>query len=140
MSVSNVENLTVFKKSHQLTLALYNLTKQFPSDEKFGLISQIRRASSSICANLMEGSHRNNSGEYRQFVGISRGSTGELKYHILLAKDLGYITSQEYLNQMKEINDISKMLHGLINSLTNKPNTHSHTKHTLNHSKGISCK
>ena len=70
MSVSSVEDLVVFKKSHQLTLDLYNLTKKFPADEKFGLISQIRRASSFICANLMEGSHRNNRKEYRQFVGI----------------------------------------------------------------------
>ena len=110
------------------TEALYRLTKQFPTDEKFGLISQIRRASSSICANLMEGSHRNNSGEYRQFAGISRGSTGELKYHILLAKDLEYITLDDYLTQMKEINDISKMLHGLINSLTHKTHTHTNSK------------
>ena len=117
MSVSSVEDLVVFKKSHQLTLDLYNLTKKFPADEKFGLISQIRRASSSICANLMEGSHRNNRKEYRQFVGIARGSVGELKYHILLAKDLGYI-DDSYNMFIEEINSISKMLFRLKNSLT----------------------
>ena len=111
--MKSVEDLTVFQKSHRLTLGLYALTQSFPPDEKFGLISQIRRASSSICANLMEGSHR----KYRQFVGISRGSTGELKYHLLLAKDLKYISSYDYDRHIKEINDISKMLHGLIKSL-----------------------
>ena len=87
MGVSSVEDLKVFQDSHALTLALYKITKDFPSDERFGLISQIRRASSSICANMIEGSHRNNKNEYRQFVGIARGSVGELKYHLLLAKD-----------------------------------------------------
>ena len=118
MGVSSVEDLIVFKRSHQLTLDLYSLTKWFPSDEKFGLISQIRRASSSICANLMEGSHRNNRKEYRQFVGVARGSVGELKYHILLAKDLKYIDIENYNKLIGEINSISKMLHSLINSLT----------------------
>ena len=80
----SVEDLDVFKLAHALTLELYKITASFPVEEKFGLVSQIRRSSSSICANLMEGSHRNNTGEYRQFAGIARGSTGELKYHLLL--------------------------------------------------------
>lgn len=108
-----------------LTLELYKCTSKFPSEEKFGLISQIRRASSSICANLIEGSHRINTGEFRQFVGISNGSTGELKYHILLAKDLNYIDLEKYNFLNQEINTISKMLRGLINSLTQK-NKHKH--------------
>jgi len=128
MSVSSVENLDVFKKSHLLTLNLYNLTKKFPLDEKFGLISQIRRASSSVCANLIEGSHRNNRAEYRQFCGVARGSVGELKYHILLAKDLGYINVNEYNKLIKEIDSISKMLYNLIQSLTPTPKTHTSSK------------
>ena len=118
MSVNGVEELSVFKKSHQLTLDLYRLTKQFPPDEKFGLISQIRRASSSVCANLLEGSHRNNRAEYRQFSGIARGSTGELKYHLLLAKDLKYISIVDYNRMIREIDSISKMLYKLIQSLS----------------------
>ena len=128
MSVSSVEDLVVFKKSHQLTLDLYDLTKKFPADEKFGLISQIRRASSSICANLMEGSHRNNKKEYRQFVGIVRGSVGELKYHILLAKDLDYLDIDNYNKLIGEINSISKMLFRLKNVLTPTPHTHTNKK------------
>ncbi len=119
-----------------LTLELYKCTSKFPSEEKFGLISQIRRASSSICANLIEGSHRINTGEFRQFVGISNGSTGELKYHILLAKDLNYIDLEKYNFLNQEINTISKMLRGLINSLTQKTNTNTSNQH-LKNSKGV---
>ena len=125
----NIENLKVFEKSHALTLDLYKLTAQFPNEEKFGLTSQIRRASSSICANLMEGSHRNNTGEYRQFVGISRGSAGELKYHLRLAKDLHYIPDNYYQNHLGELTEITKMLHGLIKSLSvgdSRSHSHSH--------------
>jgi four helix bundle protein len=112
-----IENLDVFKKSHDLTLDLYKLTAQFPPAEKFGLTSQMRRASASICANLMEGSHRNSKKEFRQFAGISRGSVGELKYHLLLAKDLNYIPENYYETCRNDLDRISKMLHGLIGSL-----------------------
>ena len=112
-----MEELDVFKKAHTLTLDLYKLTKQFPVEEKFGLTSQIRRCSTSICANLMEGNHKNNKKEYRQSAGISRGSVGELKYHLLLSKDLAYISKNDYLCCSKTADDISKMLHGLIRSL-----------------------
>jgi four helix bundle protein len=90
MKVLNPEDLSVFQKAHQLTLELYKITNSFPASEKWELSSQIRRAASSICANLMEGSHRNHSGEYRQSVGIANGSAGELKYHLLLGHDLKY--------------------------------------------------
>lgn len=112
-----VENLRLFKKSHELTLGLYQLTSCFPNIEKFGLVSQIRRASSSICANLMEGSYRKSQNEYRRFATISRGSAGELKYHLLLSKDLKYISENHYQHYLASIDDVSKMLNGLIESL-----------------------
>ncbi len=118
------ENLHVFKKSHALTLELYKLTMDFPSEEKFGLTSQIRRASSSICANLMEGSHRNTQGELGRFAGISRGSVGELKYHLLLAKDLKYVSENNYETYLRDLDGISKMLYGLIESTRNKRADH----------------
>jgi len=135
MSVSKIEDLKVFKNSHELTLEFYRITKHFPDDEKFGLTSQIRRASSSICANLMEGSHRNNRKEYRQFVGIARGSIGELKYHLLLSKDLGYVNNDQYNILIKKINEISKMLYGLTKSLE-KTDTRTDSSHSQN-SKGV---
>lgn len=116
--VLNPEDLNVFVKAHKLTLELNQITKKFPASEKWELVSQIRRASASIGANLMEGSHRNNSGEYRQFVGIANGSAGELKYHLLLGRDLGYIDAAQYDELRKECDDISKMLRGLAKSLS----------------------
>ena len=129
----SVENLDVFKKSHELTVDLYKLTSKFPSEEKFGLTSQIRRASSSICANLMEGSYRNHTKEYRQFAGISRGSAGELKYHLLLAKDLKYISENDYKNHFKTVDDVGRMLHGLVRSLDTPRHSHGHSH---SHSRG----
>ncbi|HEX7502485.1 MAG TPA: four helix bundle protein [Acidobacteriota bacterium] len=77
---------------------------------------QIRRASASIGANFLEGSHRNNSREYRQFAGIANGSAGELKYHLLLTHDLGYIDSVRYSKLKSDSDEISKMRRGLIRS------------------------
>ena len=94
------------------------MTKSFPESEKFGLVTQIRRSSASIPANLMEGSHRLSRREFRQFVSISRGSVGELKYHLLLSKDLGYLPKNEYEIMRSELEDMSKMLTGLIKSLS----------------------
>lgn len=118
MKIEKTEDLTVFQKAHQLTLDLYKATQNFPASKKWGLTSRIRRAAASICSNLLEGSHRNNRLEYRQFAGIANGSAGELKYHLLLANDLGYLKESEYAGFKIESDDICKMLRGLIKSLT----------------------
>jgi four helix bundle protein len=123
-SVKSVEELEVFKKAHSLTVNVYKISTKFPAEEKFGLITQIRRSAASVCANLMEGSHRLGRKEFRQFVGISRGSAGELKYHLLLAKDLGYLPNKDFIILRSEAEEISKMLYGLANSLSD---THTDT-------------
>ena len=115
--MKSAEDLEVFRKAHQLALKIYMLTGKFPDSEKFGLVSQMRRAASSINSNLMEGSHRNNSGEYRQFAGVSRGSIGELKYQVLLSKDLGFLDVNDYNTLKDELDEISRMLAGLIKAL-----------------------
>ncbi len=116
--ISSVEDLEAFKMSHVLTLKIYEISKEFPSEERFGLIPQIRRAAASIGANLMEGSHRLNRREFRQFAGIAKGSVGDLKYHLLLAKDLGYLSVEKYQELRSGAEEISKMLNGLIRSLS----------------------
>ncbi len=118
--ISSVEDLDVFKKSHSLVLKIYELTKLFPSEERFGLISHIRRSAYSITSNLIEGGNRLGSKEYRQFVGIARGSAAELKYQLFLAKDLGYISVEQYNETADEILEISRMLMGLANALAKK--------------------
>ena len=116
--IKSVEELEVFKRSHQFTLHIYGVTKKFPPVEKFGLVSQMTRAAASLCTNLMEGSHRLNRAEYRQFAGIAKGSAGELKYHLMLAKDLGYLAKEEYDRLKFELEEISRMLNGLIKALS----------------------
>ena len=115
--MKSAEDLEVFRKAHQLALKIYMLTGKFPDSEKFGLVSQMRRAASSINSNLMEGSHRNNSREYRQFAGVSRGSIGELKYQVLLSKDLGFLDVNDYNTLKDELDEICRMLAGLIKAL-----------------------
>ena len=112
-----VEELDVFKLSHSLALEIFGITKNFPEEEKFGLISQMRRAAYSIPMNLMEGAHRLSSKEYRQFVGIAKGSAGEMKYQLLLSRDSKYISEHEYSNLIPKYERVSQMLTKLAKSL-----------------------
>ena len=117
-TVNSIEDLDVFKKSHKIAVEIYEITKAFPQDEKFALVSQMRRAAYSIPSNLMEGGHRLNKKEYRQFAGIAKGSAGELKYFLLLSKDLGYIPERKFLVLREKAEEVSRMLGGLVKSLT----------------------
>jgi len=115
--MKKVEELDVFRLSHSLTLEIYGITKSFPDEEKFGLISQMRKAAYSIPMNLMEGAHRLSSKEYRQFTGIARGSAGEMKYQLLLVRDLNYISDNEYSDLTSKYERVSQMLTRLAKSL-----------------------
>ena len=117
----NYEDLEVFKKSHQLVLDIYKLVDKFPKSEKYRLVNQIVRAAYSIPSNIAEGNSRNTTKEYINFLYISRGSLNEVKYFLLLAKDLSYINTDEYKDIFKLCNEIGKMLNGLIKSLKTKP-------------------
>jgi four helix bundle protein len=91
--------------------------KSFPEGEKFGLISQMRRAAYSIPMNLMEGADRLGSKEYRQFIGIAKGSAGEIKYQPLRVKDLRYISEDRYSNLKEKYERVSQILTKLAKSL-----------------------
>jgi four helix bundle protein len=94
-------------------LYIYKITAKFPADEKFVLVSQMRRAAISINSNLMEGAARRTTGEYRQFIGIARGSAEELLYQMMVVRDLGY-TSEIIANRtIEELRQIGKMLNAL---------------------------
>jgi four helix bundle protein len=112
-----VEDLDVFKLSHSLCQRIYNLTKKFPPEERFGLIAQMRRSAYSIPMNLIEGSYRLNRKEYRQFVGIARGSSGEIMYQLPLSRDLGDISDEEHKFSKGEYERVAKMLTKLATSL-----------------------
>jgi four helix bundle protein len=116
--ISGYRDLRVWQSGYELTLELYLLTKKFPKEESFGLVSQMRRAASSIPANIAEGYERNHRKEYLQFLHIAKGSLGELDTYLLLAKDLGYISAVEFDRVYAMRRETVKMLYGLIKSLS----------------------
>lgn len=107
-------NLKVWIKSHQLTLDVYKSTQNFPKEELFGLVSQLRRASASIPTNIAEGSGRKSEKEFIQFLSIALGSANEVDYLIELSKDLGFISQEVWTQLDQEINEIQSMLFVLI--------------------------
>ena len=109
----NVDDYEVFKRAHQLTLAIYRLTKRFPKDETYGLSAQMRRAAYSIPTNLKEGSTGTET-EFFRYVRISLGSKEELAYQVRLARDLGYIPDADAKKLASEIAEIGSMLFGLL--------------------------
>lgn len=108
------EELQVFQEAHELTLMVYKSTSKFPRSEEFGLRSQIRRSAASVAANIVEGNSRGHKKEFLQFLYLANGSLEETKYHLLLAKDLNYISDGEYqlLHEQSEL--VGKLLKGLI--------------------------
>jgi len=114
MKVHDIENLNTYKRMHDVAIEIYRLTEKFPKDELYGLVSQMRRAAVSVNSSLMEGGSRNGTGEYRQFIGIARGSASELKYQIIISKDLGYILPEKADNLIDELNQLGKMMTGLL--------------------------
>ena len=115
--MQDYRKLQVWNRSHLLVLDLYKIVNQFPKEEQFGLISQIKRASSSIPANIAEGCGRNSNKDFAQFLNISLDSLNEVTYFILLAKKLNYINIEEYSKLTDECNEIKAMLIGLINKI-----------------------
>jgi len=115
--MKDFHELTVWRKSHELTLLIYQITANYPKEELFGLISQTRRACSSIPANIAEGSGRNGDVEFARFLQIAMGSAGELEYHLLLAKDLGLLEIGKYEKSTNLLIEIKKMLNSFIQKL-----------------------
>jgi len=115
--VKNYKELDVWKKSVGLALALYKTTNRFPSSEKFGLTSQIRRAATSVPANIAEGWGRGTTKEYIQFLMIARGSLMEVETHIIISRGLAFLTEQQSEDVQTQIQEIGRMLNGLIQAL-----------------------
>ena len=108
--MQDYKKLRVWEKAHALTLAVYRITKEFPKDELFGLTSQLRRASFSIGANIAEGSGRSSKHEFNHFISYAIGSASEVEYFLLLAKDLRYISADEYTKVEDSANEIKRTL------------------------------
>ncbi|HMK77192.1 MAG TPA: four helix bundle protein [Thermodesulfobacteriota bacterium] len=115
--INSAQDMDVFKLSHSLTIDIYKLTEKFPSEEKFGLSTQMRRSAYSIPVDIVEGASRLGTKEYRQFVGIARGSSAEISYQLLLSKDLGYLSEEDYASFKERYDRVARMLTGLIKTL-----------------------
>jgi four helix bundle protein len=102
----------------ELVIMVYRLTKNLPKDETYGLISQMRRGVVSVPANIAEGQGRRLAGEFIQFIGNARGSLMELDTHIEVALQLEYITHDEYAGVDSKIQEVGRLLNGLIRSLS----------------------
>jgi len=111
------QKLNAWINSFKLVKTLYETTNTFPSEEKFGLTSQIRRAAVSVPVNIAEGASRKGKKEFIQFLYISLGSLTELDTLILLSCDLGFISSDKTALLINEMDSIGKMIYGLIKKL-----------------------
>ena len=115
--MQDYRNLEVWRVAHELTLAIYRVTQGFPTDERFGLTSQLRRSSSSIGANLAEGTGRGSDTDFARFVQIAIGSACETDCHLLLACDLGYLEESKHRALQNEAHKIRRMLITLLKTL-----------------------
>lgn len=120
MYSGNFEKLEVWQKSHQFVLSVYKITRLFPKEELYALTSQLRRSASSVPTNIVEGNEKKSTKEYIQFLYTAKSSLAEAKYHLLLAQDLEYINITTFNELLNNINEIGKMLNGLIDYLSNK--------------------
>jgi four helix bundle protein len=117
----NYKDLRVWEEAHRLTLSVYKATQGFPKEERFGLISQMRRSAASIAANLAEGCGRRSDGEMARYVQIAMGSGAELSYHLLLARDLGFMKNEEHTELSATLERTMRMLSALSSKVRNPP-------------------
>jgi four helix bundle protein len=109
--------LKVWQKAHQLALSVYKATRPFPREEVYGLTGQMRRACTSIPANIVEGSGRGTDPEVVRFLQIAMGSAAELEYFLLLARDLGYLNGTIHDHLASEVIQVRRMLNLFIQRL-----------------------
>lgn len=109
----NFKQLTVWQKARELVKDIYRVTASFPSDEKFGITNQIRRASVSICANIAEGSGKGTLKDFNRFLDNALGSTFEVETFLILSSDLGFLKNPESESLVTKVEEIGKMLNGL---------------------------
>jgi four helix bundle protein len=112
--IRDFRDLDAWKMGHELVIMIYRLTRQFPKEETFGLTIQMKRCAVSITSNIAEGFSRQTYKEKIQFYSISRGSITELQNQLIIAKDVGYINSEDYQRVFDQTTTTHKILNGLI--------------------------
>jgi len=110
--VNTFRDLKVWQKAHALTLKIYQNTSRFPREETFGLSKQIRSSALSVAANIVEGHSRKSQKDFLHFLNIAKGSLEETKYHLLLSKDLGYISELTFQELSLMGDEVGRLLNG----------------------------
>jgi four helix bundle protein len=117
VKVKSFEDLTVWQEAHKLTLEVYKLTAGFPGTEKYGIVSQLRRCSSAVPANIAEGFGRATTRELLRCLQIARGEIEETRYFILLSRDLGYVSAQDWEKMRQHCESVGRLINALGSSL-----------------------
>lgn len=119
--MKDFKELKVWQKAYAFSLAIYEKSRAFPREEIYGLTSQLRRAAVSIGANIAEGCGRRSDGEFVRFLQIARGSASEVEHHLLLARDLKFLSAETCGDLDKRIVEVQRMLTSLVTSIEEKP-------------------
>ena len=112
--MKDFRDLKVWARAHQITLAIYRATREFPREETYGMVSQLRRCSASVAANIAEGCGRVGNPEFGRFLGMAMGSASELEYFLLLSRDLDFISKAKYESMARNVCEMRRMLNGLM--------------------------
>lgn len=119
MYIFSFEKLNVWKESNMLVKCIYEITKEFPDDERFGLVSQLRRASISVSSNLAEGTSRNTNKDKVHFTTISYSSLMEVLNQLIISKELQFLSQEKYIEIRQHIEKVADMLNSLKKSQLN---------------------
>lgn len=115
--MKSFEELNVWQKAHALVLAIYSVTARFPAEERYGIVSQLRRAGASVAANIAEGFSRHSTKEFLRYLDLAGGSLGEVRYFLLLSRDLRHLDVKEYARLREQSDEVGRLLGGLVRSL-----------------------
>ena len=111
--MSDFRKYNIWELSHKLTLDIYTVSREFPQNESYSIVSQIRRASASIPTNIAEGCGRDSDAEFNRFLTIAMGSASETEYLLILSKDLQYINDEHFENLNSKVNIIKQKIYSL---------------------------
>ncbi|WP_111684410.1 four helix bundle protein [Winogradskyella tangerina] len=117
--MNNYKELKVWQRSMELVENIYKIGTMFPSEEKYGLLSQIQRSAVSIPSNIAEGAGRNSDKEFKNFLSIAYGSSNELNTQLLISQRVGYLKKEDTIIIFNQIEEVQKMLFSLINKFSN---------------------
>ncbi len=119
-TVQSYKQLVAWQKAMELVLCVYRFTQTFPKSEIYGLVPQMRRSAVSVPSNIAEGQGRASTGEFRQFLGNAKGSLFEVETQATIARQLSYLDEQQFEQLSEKINEVGRLISGLLNSLERK--------------------